>query len=87
MKRKDYSTKPKRKKKNTQTNQRLKHIVRNVILHIKCSLDAAKRGFYRIANSIFRKVGHVASHDVILHLIKSKCIPILLYGLEAIPLK
>ena len=35
---------------------------------LKCSLDAAKRGFYRSANSIFGKVGRIASEKVILHL-------------------
>ena len=50
---------------------------------LKCSLDAAKRGFYRAANSIFGKIGRIASEDVVLQLIKSKCVPVLLYGLEA----
>jgi len=31
----------------------------------------------------FGKIGHTASEEVILELIKSKCIPVLLYGLEA----
>ena len=31
-------------------------------------------------------VGHIASAEVILQLIKSKCIPVLLYGLVACPL-
>jgi len=35
----------------------------------KCSLDHAKRSLYR-------------SEEVVLELIKSKCLPILLYGLE-----
>jgi len=42
----------------------------------KCSLDAAKRGFYRAANSIFGKVGRI--EEVILQLILSKCMPILI---------
>ena len=53
---------------------------------LKCSLDAAKRGFYRAANSIFGKVGRIASEEVIIHLIKYKCMPILLYGLEVLNL-
>jgi len=48
---------------------------------LKCSLDAAKRGFYRAANSIFGKIGRIASEEVVLQLIK--CVPVLLYGLEA----
>ena len=46
----------------------------------------AKKGFYRAANAIFGKVGRIASEEVILQLIISKCIPVLLYGLEACPL-
>jgi len=53
---------------------------------MKCSLDAAKRGFYRAANSIFGKIGRTASEEVVLELIRTKCIPILLYGLEVLPL-
>jgi len=40
---------------------------------IKCSLDAAKRKFYRATNSIFSKVGRIASEEVVLHLITSEC--------------
>ena len=47
------------------------------------SLDHAKRSFYRAANSIFSKTGRIASEEIILQLVKSKCIPVLLYGLEA----
>ena len=38
--------------------------------------------FYRAANAIFGKTGRLAS-EVTLQLIVSKCMPILLYGLEA----
>jgi len=34
---------------------------------VKCSLDAAKRGFYRAFNSIFGKIWHIASEEVIVH--------------------
>jgi len=36
---------------------------------------------YRAANSIFGKVGRIASEKVVIHLIRTKCVPILLYGL------
>ena len=49
----------------------------------KCSLDSAKKSFYRSANAIFGEVGRVASEEVVLQLIISKCVPCLLYGLEA----
>ena len=51
----------------------------------KCSLDHAKKS-YLSANATFGKVGRVASEEVTLQLIKSKCIPVVLYGLEACPL-
>jgi len=42
--------------------------------------------FYRAANSTFGKIGRIASEEVVIQLIKSKCIRALLYGLEACPL-
>ena len=41
-----------------------------------------KRSFFRAANGIFAKVGRLASEEVILELLKRKCLPVLLYGLE-----
>jgi len=52
----------------------------------RCSLDHAKRLFYRAVNGIFGKIGRTASEEVVLELIKTKCLPIILYGLEACPL-
>jgi hypothetical protein len=52
----------------------------------KCSLDSAKRAFYRSLNAVFGKVGRIASEEVVLELVCKKCLPILLYGLEACPL-
>jgi len=48
----------------------------------KCSIEHAKRSFYKTANSVCGKIGRIASEEVTLPLVKSKCIPILLYGLE-----
>ena len=48
-----------------------------------CCFDYAKRGYYRSLNAIFGKVGRIASEEVVLQLITSKCLPILLYGNEA----
>ena len=42
----------------------------------------AKRSFYRAANSIFGKIRRIASEDVLIELLKTKCMPILLYGFE-----
>jgi len=44
-------------------------------------------GFHRAANSIFGKVGRVASEEVVIQLISSKRMPILLYGLETCALR
>ena len=48
-----------------------------------CSLSNAKRSFYRSFKAIFGTVGHIASEAVIVELVNSKCLPTLLYGLEA----
>jgi len=53
----------------------------------KISTDKSRRSFYRAANAIFARVGRIASEEVVLHLMSTKCIPILLYGLEACPLR
>jgi len=42
--------------------------------------------FYRAVNGIFGRIGRMASEEVILEQIKTKCLPILLYGLEVSPL-
>jgi len=55
-------------------------------IKFKCSFEAAKRSFYRSANSIFGKIGRIASEETTLQLTRSKCIPALLYGLEACPM-
>ena len=52
----------------------------------KCDLDHAKRSFYPAANAIFGRIGRIASEEVIIQLVKSKCIPVLVYGLEVCPL-
>jgi len=51
-------------------------------LKFKCSIDQAKRSFYRAAYSIFGKLGRLASEEVIIQLLKQKCLPILLHALE-----
>ena len=51
----------------------------------KCSYDNAKRKFYRAFNAIFGKIGRTASEEVIIQLLKSKCLPVLFYGLYVCP--
>ena len=46
----------------------------------KCSLSNHRKLFYRSANG---KIRRTASENVILQLVKSKCIPSLLYGFDA----
>jgi len=62
------------------------HTILNSNLNFKCSIHEAKRCFYRGANAIFGKIGRLASEEVTLRLLKTKCIPVLLYGLEALQL-
>jgi len=60
------------------------HVVRSKVF--KCNIRDAKRSFYRSANEIFGKIGRFAPENVTLQLIQSKCMPALLYGLDACPL-
>jgi len=51
-----------------------------------CLLANAKKSFYRAFNAVFGKVAGVASEEVSVELLKVKCLPVLLYGLEACPI-
>ena len=51
----------------------------------KCSLEQAKKSFYRATNAVFAKIGRVASEEVTLQLIRVFTRTIL-RGLEACPL-
>ena len=57
------------------------HVVRSSRFEI--FIDRPRRSFYRAANSVFGKVGRVASEEVTIQLFNSKRLPVLLYGLEA----
>ena len=48
----------------------------------KSHKNYAKKAFYHATNGIFAKVGRLASEEVVLQLLMSKCLPILLYSLE-----
>ena len=50
--------------------------------HFKCSICEAKKSFYRSFNSIFGKIGRIASEDVVLELVNKQSLPVLLYALE-----
>jgi len=53
---------------------------------MRCSVSYAKRSFYLSSNAIFGKVGRHAPEEVTHQLVKSKCMPMLLYGLECLAL-
>ena len=63
------------------------HAVTSTSRLFKCLLTMAKRLFYRAWNATLGKIGRRATEDVILQLIRSKCLSALLYGLEACPLR
>jgi len=44
-----------------------------------------KKSFYRSFKAIFGKIGRIASENVVMQLIKSKCVPLLLYAVDACP--
>jgi hypothetical protein len=51
----------------------------------RCCYSQAKKSFYRAFNALYGKVGRLASEEVVISLIKFKCLPCLLYGLDACP--
>jgi len=48
----------------------------------RCSVSYAKRSFYRATNAIFGEIGRFVSEEVLIELVRCKCMPILLYGFE-----
>ena len=52
----------------------------------KCRWEKYKTSFYRSFNAIFGRLGRYASAEVIMQLLQSKCMPVLLYGLETSPI-
>jgi len=54
--------------------------------YFKGVMHEHKKSFLRSVNAILGKVGRIASDEVILQLVFSKSIPVLLYGLESLPL-
>jgi len=51
-----------------------------------CCLSHAKSSFYRAFNSVLGRVANAASEIVVIELLKTKCLPILYYGLEVCPI-
>ena len=53
----------------------------------KCSFDHSKCQFFKALNAIFfSKVARFTSEEVVLNLIRAKCLPVLLYGVELCPM-
>jgi len=50
-----------------------------------CSYSHAKQSTYRAFNAVFGKVGRIASSEVVVQIFKSKCLPVMYYGLETCP--
>ena len=48
----------------------------------KCSFSNNKAGFFKAFNSIFGKIGRSATEEVVFELVKSNCLPVLMYGLD-----
>ena len=47
-----------------------------------CSFSHAKHCMYRAFNAVFGNFGRIASPDVVVQLVKTKCLPILCYGIQ-----
>jgi len=50
--------------------------------NFRCTFGHVKKSFYRSFNAVFGKVGRIASETVVVELFQSKCLPVLLYGIE-----
>ena len=51
----------------------------------KCSFDQAKIKFYRCFNAMYYRAKNASSELVCVHLLKTICLPVLLYAVEVIP--
>jgi len=58
------------------------HLVAN---NVTCSFDNAKKSYYRAFNAVYSKIGGIASVQVILEMLKMKCLPVLLYSTDVCP--
>ena len=57
------------------------HLVSGRVL--RCDFHDAKCRFFRAFNAILSKVGRFASEQVVIRLLRTKCLPILFYACEA----
>ena len=52
---------------------------------VKCCFGNCKSSCYRSFDAIYGRLGRCASPEVIVHLLSSKCMPVLIYGLDSCP--
>jgi len=52
---------------------------------LRCSHSDASQSFYRSFNAVFGKVSRCAADEVIVELLKTECLPSLLFGTKACP--
>ena len=53
--------------------------------NFKCLFDNAKKSLYRSFNAVYGRLGNSTSEEVILNLVRAKCLPSLLYGVDVCP--
>ena len=53
----------------------------------KCDFSERRRNYFRSFNAVYGRIGRTASCEVIIELIKTKCLPVLCYACEAVPLQ
>ena len=53
--------------------------------NLNVSFESAKKSLFRSFNAIYGKIGNRASEETVLELMRAKCLPALLYGLDACP--
>ena len=61
------------------------YLVPSKTLSYNYMYDFTKKSFYRAFHVIYGKNGKLASADVVTELFKTKCISILLHGMDACP--
>ena len=55
-------------------------------VHLNVLFQTPNHVFFRAFNALFSKIGRSASEETVLALLRSKCLPIILYATEACPL-
>ena len=53
--------------------------------NFKCLFDNAKKSLYRSFNAVYGRLCNSTSEEVILNLVRTKCLPCLLYGVDVCP--